>query len=117
MAADARFLYLAAEVSDDRLLHPGQPWFHGDSLEVFLNTSRVAGETPPASFVEGCWQILLMPTNPQLSWGVIYKGQQVVFGDGGLKGVRLAHRVRPGGYDIEVALPRAGLGLAGPRRA
>jgi hypothetical protein len=116
VAADASYLYLAAEISDERLLHPGQPWFHGDSLELFLNTGLVPGEAPPASFAEGCWQILLMPANPQLAWGVIYRGQQVVFGDGGLRGVRIAHRLRPGvGYDLEVALPRLGLGLAGPR--
>ncbi|MFM8387048.1 MAG: sigma 54-interacting transcriptional regulator [Planctomycetia bacterium] len=118
MGADAQWLYLAAEILDDRLLHPGQPWFHGDSLELFLNTGLTPGVAPPTAFAEGCWQVLLMPHNPQLSWGVVYRGQQVVFGSAGLQGVRVAHRLQPGGYVLEAALPRKALDLVDdqPRR-
>jgi diguanylate cyclase (GGDEF)-like protein len=52
-----------------------------------------------------------MPRNQELAWGVVWRGERTWFDDAGLRGVEVAHRERPGGYDAEVRLPLAGLGL------
>ena len=105
-------LYLAARIEDEVLLHdPAAPWWHGDSLELFLDVGREAGAAPRNTYGPGCWQILLMPLNPSLRWGVVFRGAEMVFDDGGLRGLALAHRRRPGGYDLEARIPLDALGV------
>jgi hypothetical protein len=117
VGCDGESLFLAIEVTDDKAVHPGEPWWHGDSVELFLNTGFVPGESPPQAYTDSCWQIFLMPLNPLLAWGVAYHGPRVVFDDGGLKGSRLAYRRKTGGaYDLEFSLPLARVGLSGDHR-
>ena len=44
---DAEALYLAISVTDDISLHTGEPWWAGDSIELFLSTDGPA--PPPAA--------------------------------------------------------------------
>src|SRR5262245_27865420 len=116
VAVDADALYLGVSVRDDVSFHPGEPWWHGDGIELFLETNpseRKAGEDV---YDEGDWQLFLMPANPHLRWGVAYHGKAVRFDDAGLTGVRVASRSREGGsYDLEARLPLANFkDLAGP---
>ena len=114
-------LWLAFEVTDDVSLHTGEPWWHGDSLELFLNTDltdddpAAAGDPVRDRYSDDDWQIFLMPANPHLRWGVALHGPQTRFDDGGLVGVRTAYSRLPGGsYVLEVAIPLANFpGLAG----
>ncbi len=116
VAADARALYLAVSVTDDQPFHPGEPWWHGDSLEVFLNTD-LSDDGPGAedAFSDDDWQIFFMPSNATLHWGVAYHGQKARFDDAGLSGVRTAFTWRLGGsYDLEIRIPLENFpGLAG----
>ena len=122
IAADADAIYLGATIRDDVAFHPGEPWWHGDSLELFLNTdlagSAAPGEDgkPPADvYTDSDWQIFLMPANPNLRWGVAIHGRAVRFDDGGLIGVQVASVPgRGGSYDIEARIPLSNFpGLSG----
>ncbi|MDJ0973383.1 MAG: sigma 54-interacting transcriptional regulator [Planctomycetota bacterium] len=105
-------LYLAARVTDDLPHHdPADSWWHWDSVEVFLNTRYEEGVAPPETFGDGCWQLFLMPLNPEVAWGVVFRGPETYFDDGGLAGIDIAHRTRPGGYDFEARIPLAELGI------
>ncbi|MHC5011773.1 MAG: sugar-binding protein, partial [Planctomycetota bacterium] len=113
VAVDRDALYLGVSVDDDRAYHPGTPWWHGDALELFLDTGYREGAVRPERYEEGCWQIFLMPRNPEHRWGVVYEGSRAHFDDGGLKGIRIGHREREDGYDFEARLPLANFGLEG----
>ncbi len=123
VAADAEALYVAARVTDDVSLHTGEPWWVGDGLELFLDTDRTndgpdaTGAPRPDGYREDDWQIFLMPANPNLRWGVAFRGPTGVFDDGALVGVEMAF-VRKGGgsYDLELRLPLSNFpGLSGGR--
>lgn len=123
VGVDADALYLLVWVTDDVSVHPGEPWWHGDSLEVFLNTDLADDGAPgdPArdKYSDDDWQLFFMPGNPHLRWGVAYHGPVARFDDAGLVGVRSASvRGAGGSYTLEVRLPLVNFpGLAGPRRA
>ncbi len=106
-------LFLAATVTDDRRFHdPAEPWWHGDSLEVFLNFDYEPGTEVADAYTDGCWQIFLMPFNPELAWGVVSRRKHIEFDDGGLRGVEMAHtRTQGGSYDMEVRIPLANFGV------
>lgn len=107
-------LYLAGQVEDDLPHHdPADSWWHWDSIELFLDADTDASTPPGDAFTPGCWQIFLMPLNPEVAWGVVFHGQETHFDDGGLRGVDIAHRMRTGGYDFEVSIPLAELGITG----
>ncbi len=111
LAVDDRALYLAVSVTDDVAFPPGEPWWSGDGIELFLHTGPSTPGAPPANPVgeaygEDDWQIFLMPSNPNLRWGVAKHGAAAPFDDGGLKGVRMASSRRAGGsYDVELRIP------------
>ena len=107
VGVDAANLYLALSIEDDASFHPGEPWWHGDSVEVFFDFGLREGEARAESFGEGCWQIFLMPRSPETAWGVAFHGPRGRFDDGGLRGVRIAARERAGGYDLEASFPLA----------
>ena len=100
-------LYLALAIEDDRPFHPGEPWWHGDSVEVFFDFGLRPDAPRAESFGAGCWQVFLMPRNREMAWGVAFQGPRGRFDDGALHGVRVAGRERKGGYDLEAALPLA----------
>ncbi len=111
LSADA--LYFAFAIRDDAAFHPGEPWWHGDAIELFLDLGYEAGAERATAYHEGCWQLFIMPRNPDLDWGVAFQGTRLVFDDGGLRGIRVASREREDGYDVEVRIPLADLGLSG----
>ncbi len=113
VGTDPDALLLAIRIEDDEAFHPGHPWWHGDGLELFLDLDHGPGTERPTRYSPHCWQIFLMPRNPELAWGVAFHGTFPVFDDGGLRGIALAHRERPGGYDIEARIPWRQLGLEG----
>jgi two-component system NtrC family response regulator len=117
VAADAEALYLGVTVADDVPFHPGESWWQGDGLELFLNTdlSDDRGEGAENRYSDDDWQIFLMPRNPLLRWGVSYHGEAPRFDDAGLVGVRIAWRAGEGGsYAFEARLPLANFpGLSG----
>ncbi len=106
-------LYLGLRFTDDVVLHDTQrAWWHGDSLELFINPDLVPGEAPPHAFTPGSRQIFLMPANPVLPWGVVYHGRRQVFGDGDLQGVEVVRGpAREGSYDAEVRIPLSNFGI------
>ncbi len=106
-------LYLALAITDDVVLHdPERAWWHGDSLELFINPALAAGGEPNERFGPECRQIFLMPANADLPWGVVYRGRRQVFDDGGLRGIEVIRGPpRPGGYDAEVRIPLANFGI------
>jgi diguanylate cyclase (GGDEF)-like protein len=107
VGVDGDSLYLAVSVTDDVALHPAEPWWHGDSLEVFLNTDLSDdGEGAENRYSDDDWQIFLMPGNPSLRWGVAYRGESPRFDDGGLVGVRTAFLpAEGGGHTLEARFP------------
>ena len=99
-------LYVALELRDDHVVHdPGQPWWHGDSVELFLDADRPANGPASTSYGENCWQIFLLPANPDLDWGVVYRGRHAHHGDGGLRGVRVAHHRIDDTTTVEARIP------------
>ncbi len=121
VAADATALYLGISVTDDVRFHAGEPWWTGDAIELFLNTDPKDdvplpdGSMPENAYSDDDWQIFLMPSNPNLHWGVAYRGKTARFDDGGLVGVEVASVEKAGGsYDLEARIPLANFpGLAG----
>ncbi len=111
--ADADSLYLAIEIRDEKAFHPGQPWWLGDGVEVFLDVTGGGTRKEGDLYDAGCWQIFLMPENPEHQWGVAYHGRAYRYDDGGLRGVRIGSHVTDGGVVIEASLPWNGLGLEG----
>jgi len=111
-------LYLGLSFTDDVVLHEReQAWWHGDSLELFINPDLEPGVRPPHRFTPGCRQIFLMPANPELPWGVAWHGRRQVFNDGGLRGVEFVRGPeRSGGYDAEVRIPLANFGIGDRKR-
>ena len=105
-------LFLALRIQDDDRFHDSSaPWWHGDSVELFLNTDYGQSATE-TGYTDGCWQLFLMPTNDEMRWGVVWRGKRMLFHDGGLRGVRMAHRFRGGeGLDIEFAIPLENFGI------
>ncbi|MDJ0521081.1 MAG: sigma 54-interacting transcriptional regulator [Planctomycetota bacterium] len=112
-------LYLGLSFTDDVVVHePERAWWHGDSLELFVNPDLVPGERPPHRFTPDCRQIFLMPANADLPWGVVYRGLRQVFGDGGLRGVEVVRGPeREGGYDAEARIPLVNFGITDRREA
>jgi diguanylate cyclase (GGDEF)-like protein len=112
VAVDGEALYFGVSVTDDVSFHPGEPWWTGDSLEVFLGVDpleggrRASGAPSPDAYGPGDRQLFLMPANPHLRWGVAFHGRAARFDDGGLAGVRVESVARAGGsYDLEARIP------------
>ena len=98
-------LYLGIEVKDDELIHEsGRAWWAGDSIELFLDTDLVS-EEPKDRYSNDDLQLFLMPFHEGLRWGVVARGPDVAYPDGGLRNIRLASRRTPGGYTVEVSIP------------
>ena len=77
-----------------------------------MDADRTPGEEPSETYGPNCWQIFFMPANPDLTWGVVYAGPTTHFSDGGLRGVRMAHRTRDNVTTMEVRIPLGNFGLA-----
>ncbi len=109
-------LYMALRIQDDDRFHdPTEAWWHGDSVELFIN-SDYGTPSSTTGYTDGCWQLFLMPVNEEMRWGVVWRGKRMLFSDGNLRGVRMAHRLRGSeGLDIELALPLENFGID-PRR-
>ncbi len=112
-------LYFGITVTDDQVFHdPSRAWWHGDSLELFINHDLEGQGTPPHEYTAGCWQIFLMPANPEIPWGVVYHGRRMHFDAGGLHGVRVVRgETREGSYDLEVEIPLQNFDIEGPGAA
>jgi hypothetical protein len=101
MACDQKYWYLAADVSDSRLDHPGKDWaWQGDYLSIHASPVRARqGRTDPSS------AIFIYPygggATGQQPYAVRRSGPQ---GDQELA-IRLQRRFRPGGYTVEARLP------------
>jgi diguanylate cyclase (GGDEF)-like protein len=106
-------LYLALAFTDDVIYHdPSRAWWHGDSLELFLDPDPAHGKPPAALFGPQCRQIFLMPANHEIPWGVVYQGRRQVFSAGDLHGVEFVRGPeRPGGQDAEVRIPLDNFGI------
>ena len=86
VGVDAANLNLALSIQDVAEFHPGEPWWHGDSVVVFFDFGLEAGKPRAESFGERCWQIFLMPRSPETAWGVAFHGPRGRFDDGELRG-------------------------------
>ena len=113
IAVHGEDLYLAVRFVDDVVFHdPDRSWWHGDSLEVFLDADRPADGPPPHTYTDGCRQLFVMPANPDLPWGVVYRGRALGFDDGGLRGLEVARGpVTNEGQIAEVRIPLRNLGI------
>jgi len=98
-------LYLAFEIRDDVTLHArGRAWWAGDSIEVFFDTDRQS-EEDDTRFSNDDFQLFLMPFHAGQRWGVVARGPDAPYPDGGLRGIELAHRRHADGYTVEVRIP------------
>ena len=95
LAWDNEFLYVAADIVDNKLLQaegPSQVW-QGDTIEMFFNTF------PNQQRTDGFWQIALVPPlKPGAKLAVV--GSQKPF-----EGVEGTAAVHDGGYTLECRIP------------
>ena len=95
LAWDSAYLYLAADVCDDRLMQasgPAEVW-QGDTLELFFNIH------PQQQRVDGFWQIALVPPlRPEAKLQAT--GPQKDF-----EGVEGTTQVHTNGYTLECRIP------------
>lgn len=98
VAADSRWLYVAAEIPDDRIEDPGEDWaWEGDALTVYLNPEKRAGEDDDRGR-----SFIIYPCRGGAD------GTQASVGswEGPVPAARAAMRRHPGGYAVEARLPR-----------
>src|SRR5262249_1289502 len=81
LAYDARDLFVAGEVVDDRRAYEDQLWWDGDCIELFLDVRR-GGDASPDASGSGAYQICLMPFNAGRRWGVARRGRAIEMNDG-----------------------------------
>lgn len=102
-ADDAGCLYLYAEVSDQLLVNEAEDddIYNGDDFEVFIDAN------PPNmrfgnTYNENVRQFIFLPAwvGAKHPAGVIWRAEKT-------PGVRMASRITPAGYAIEVAIPKA----------
>ena len=95
LAWDQEYLYLAADVCDDKLVQANddKEIYQGDSLELFFNIS------PYQYRVDGFWQIAIAP---QLKEG---EPLRVVGAQKPFEGVEGQTKLYPGGYTLECRIP------------
>lgn len=102
-AMDTQYLYLYAEVRDQVLVNEvgKDEIFCGDDFEVFIDAN------PPADRFakkgnENVRQFIFLPgwVNSQQPAGVIWQPEKN-------PGVKMASRIKPDGYALEVAIPKA----------
>lgn len=106
LAADDRFLYLGADITDARLDDPGAGWrWEGDYLAVYFTP-----EHRPADGTDGGAAIYLYRT------GGGKGGTQpfAAFWEDPVPGAVVLTRTRAGGYVLEAKLPRAAFGGGKP---
>ncbi len=100
-----RDLYLGIDVTDDIHLHEsGRPWWVGDSVELFFNTSLEPGDDD-SQYSSDDFQLFLIPFHQGQRWGVVARALTARYPDGGLRGVRVERQERAGGYTIECKIP------------
>ncbi|MHC4955290.1 MAG: sigma 54-interacting transcriptional regulator [Planctomycetota bacterium] len=100
-------LYLLFEVTDDVLMHePGQRFWNGDSIEVFLDADRVT-DPDDERYSDDDRQLFVMPFNPGVTWSVVSRGPGLPYPSGGLSGIEIAHQVTESGYTVELRIPLA----------
>ncbi|MHC4550519.1 MAG: sigma 54-interacting transcriptional regulator [Planctomycetota bacterium] len=101
----AENLYLGLEVRDETTRHEsGRSWWAGDSVEIFFDTDRQS-EEDNRRYTNDDLQLFLMPFHERLRWGVVARGPDVPYPDGGLRGLEMAHRRTADGYTLEVRIP------------
>ena len=107
-------LYLLIEVEDDTIIHEaGRAFWVADSIELFLDSDRVA-DPDEKHYSDDDRQIFLMPFNEGVVWSVVSRGPGLPYPSGGLAGLELAHTRRAGGYTVEVRIPLASLAPVRP---
>ncbi|MEW6742860.1 MAG: sigma 54-interacting transcriptional regulator [Planctomycetota bacterium] len=106
VGADATSLYLAGEIRDDHIVPDESIWWHGDAIEVFVDTD-LQGDRDIDTYNEDDFQIFLMPMSPSRRWGVSIRDARLSPSDGGFVGVEVSGREREGGYTFEAAIPLA----------
>ena len=105
---NATDLILGGEVRDDVDDHDAGRWFHGDSLELFLNLADRTPEWGPDDY-----QLMLAPNWGQRPWGVYPRGDQdpgLLASDGGFGGIEVASVPLEGGYRFEARIPWSNFG-------
>ncbi len=112
-------LWLAFEVRDQQVFHDSAaPWWHGDSIELFIDPHRRIGEPADAVYGPDCLQLFLLPAHPHLPWGVVWRGTTTRFDDAALTGLAVRfQRPAPDLTTIELRWNLADLGIRpGPPR-
>ncbi|MGQ0613544.1 MAG: sigma 54-interacting transcriptional regulator [Planctomycetaceae bacterium] len=98
-------LYLGIDVTDDVHLHEsGRPWWVGDSVELFFDTSLEPGDDD-SQYSSDDFQLFLTPFHQGQRWGVVARAVTARSPDGGLRGVRIERQVRGEGYTLECKIP------------
>jgi hypothetical protein len=101
MAWDKRYFYVAADISDSRLDHPGKDWaWQGDYLSVQLSPAKVTEKRTDSSSA-----IFIYPQGggsdgqqPYASRRYGPQGDQEI-------AIQVKRRLRPGGYAVEARIP------------
>ena len=103
LATDSKFLYILADVHDQLLINTAgaENAYCGDDFEVFIDAG-----TPEQRFAakrgENAHQCIFLPAHVNAAFpdGLIWHAKDN-------PGVKMASRLRPWGYTIEVAIPKA----------
>ncbi|HUU96168.1 MAG TPA: sugar-binding protein, partial [Phycisphaerae bacterium] len=102
LAADAATFYVLANVRDQALINDAVPdyVFNGDDFEVFIDARPPDARFKPEKTADTP-QFIFLPAfvNPDLPAGHPWHDRR-------LPGTRMASRVRPWGYTIEIAIPK-----------
>ena len=102
-AVDAKNLYILADVHDDLLFNQAEylePWV-GDDFEVFLDANDPAKRFN-ATLNENNIQFLFVPAHINLAFTPGFALRAETY-----PGLQFATRLRPFGYTIEIAIPKA----------
>jgi len=102
VASDASSLYILADVTDDFSVHTWneQEPYYGDDFEVFIQADEPADRNK--SQTANCKQWIFVPgmINPKWPEPIVWQANQN-------PGVKVASRLRPFGYTIEIRIPKS----------
>jgi hypothetical protein len=103
LAHDSKHLYVLAHVHDEFLVNTSDAKdpYYGDDFELFIDANP-KDKRFAAARNENCLQFVFVPARVNPNWPEVFVWQTEKF-----PGLKAASRLVPGGYVIEVAVPKA----------